>query len=225
MKNFDGTLNGIWWILCTGCMWNQLPEKYGKWNSVWRCFDRWTKSGLWDSVLRDLSESNEELAQILIVDGSHVKAHQDSTRSPLTPEEQKLGKTKGGRNTKVSACVNGKGKATSLVLVCGNEHDSKSFKATLPINVKAKYILADKAYDTNDIRSCIEDLGAVAVIPPKKNRIEPIKYNRYIGKLRRLVENFFARIKRFRRVGTRFEQKPENYTAFVTLAAIADWST
>ncbi|MEM7792510.1 MAG: IS5/IS1182 family transposase, partial [Verrucomicrobiota bacterium] len=38
-------------------------------------------------------------------------------------------------------------------------------------------------------------------------------------------ENFFARIKRFRRVGTRFEQKPENYTAFVTLAAIADWIT
>ncbi|MGC6466090.1 MAG: transposase, partial [Akkermansiaceae bacterium] len=30
------TLNGIWWIMVTGSQWNQLPEKYGKWNSVYR---------------------------------------------------------------------------------------------------------------------------------------------------------------------------------------------
>ena len=38
-----------------------------------------------------------------------------------------------------------------------------------------------------------------------------------------MVENFFARIKISRRVATRFEQKPENYIAFVTIAAISDW--
>jgi len=50
-----------------------------------------------------------------------------------------------------------------------------------------------------------------------------IDYDREIGKLRRKVENFFGRIKRFRRVATRYEQKPENYLGFVTLASIKDW--
>lgn len=204
-------------------MWNQLPEKYGKWNSIWRCFNRWTHSGLWDWLLNAIAEYNEEWGRILIIDGTHVKAHQDATRSPLSADKQKLGKTKGGRNTKISACVNREGKATSFVLVCGNEHDSKSFEATLPETILAEYILADKAYDVNRIRAHIEERGATAVIPPKKNRVEDIEYDSEIGKLRRLVENFFARIKRFRRVATRFEQKPENYIAFVTIAAISDW--
>lgn len=41
-----------------------------------------------------------------MLDTAHVKAHQDATRSPLSAQDQKLGKTKGGRNTKISACVN-----------------------------------------------------------------------------------------------------------------------
>jgi len=158
-----------------------------------------------------------------MVDASHVKAHQDATRSPLSPEEQKLGKTKGGRNTKISTCVNALGKSTSILLVCGNEHDSKSLFDTLPDGYAGSYILADRAYDSNAIREKIEQAGAIAVIPPRKNRKIEIEYNKEIGKWRRKVENFFCRIKRFRRVATRYEQTPENYIGFVTLAAISDW--
>jgi len=200
-----------------------MPEKYGKWNSVWRCFNRWSKSGLWAQILGMIVEHNVNLNKALMVDASHVKAHQDSTRSPLTPEHQKLGKTKGGRNTKISACVNGLGRATSMVLVCGNEYDGKSIFDVLPEDFSECYILADKAYDSNFIRATIADGNGIAVIPPKKNRTEHIEYNAAIGKMRRMVENFFCRIKRFRRVATRYEQTPENYIGFVTLAAIADW--
>lgn len=158
-----------------------------------------------------------------MVDASHVKAHQDSTRSPLSPEDQKLGKTKGGRNTKISVCVNGVGRAVSMVLVCGNEYDGKSMFDVLLDDFSECYILADKAYDSDAIRVTIADGQGIAVIPPKKNRKDPIEYNSAIGKMRRMVENFFCRIKRFRRVGTRYEQTPENYMGFVTLSAIADW--
>lgn len=84
-------------------------------------------------------------------------------------------------------------------------------------------MLADKAYDTNEIRKYLEDNGAFAVIPPKQNRISEIAYDKEIGKLRHAVENFFCRIKRYRRVNTRYDQLPETYMGFVTLSALADY--
>ncbi|WP_354586573.1 IS5 family transposase [Puniceicoccus vermicola] len=221
--NLDATLNGIWWILCTGSIWNQLPERYGKWNSVWRCFRRWCGSGMWGWILQNLTEQHSDYEIALMLDGSHIKAHQDASRSPLDSEQQKLGKTKGGRNTKLSAVVNLAGRAVSLVLVPGNEHDSVSAIETLPKNLKAKFVLADKAYDANRIRSHIESAGGFCVIPPKANRKETISYDKEIGRLRRIVENFFCRIKSYRRVATRYEQLPQTFLGFVTLSAIVDW--
>lgn len=199
-KNLDGTLDGIWWILCTGSMWNQLPARFGKWNSVWRAFSRWSKSGIWEDILAILR-----------------------SKHPLTAQEQRLGKTKGGCNTKVSAAVNVVGMPLSLRLVCGNEHDSISAVDTIRGLVEGSLVLADKAYDTNKIRAYIEDSGGIAVIPPRSNRKDPIEYDAQFGKNRHRVENFFARMKRFRRISTRYDKLPETYMGFVSIAAITDW--
>ena len=165
----------------------------------------------------------EKAIEGLIIDATHVKAHQDASRSPQTLKEQRLGKTKGGRNTKISAAVTLSGYAFSLKLVCGNEHDSLSALDLLPEVIKGLYILADKAYDTNKIRAFILSNKGIAVIPPKKNRKALIEYDKEIGKLRHRVENFFARIKRFRRVNTRYDKTASAYMGFVTLSAIEDW--
>lgn len=223
LENLDATLNGIWWILKTGGMWRALPERYGKWNSVWRCFRRWCESGLWSWVLEHIEKKYQYYRVALMLDTTHVKAHQDATRSPLSAQDQKLGKTKGGRNTKISACVNLAGRAVKLELVSGNEHDSKSFHKTLPSDLCDCFVLADKAYDTNEIRDSLHEQKAFAVIPPKRNRKTQIAYDKDIGKLRHKVENFFCRIKRFRRIHTRYEQLPITYMGFVNLAAIADY--
>ena len=159
----------------------------------------------------------------IIIDGSHIKVHQDATGLGLSAQEQVFGKTKGGRNSKISAAVNGNGKAIKLLLVKGNEHDSVSSLELLPGCLKGLYVLADKAYDADYIRQHIESNGGIAVIPPKKNRKEPIDYDKTVGKIRHRVENFFARIKRFRRVNTRYDKLSKTYMGFVTLSAIADW--
>lgn len=224
-ENLDEKLNGIWWILKTGSMWRALPERYGKWNSLWRCYRRWCESGLWSWVLERIEESHQSYRLALMVDASHVKAHQDATRSPLDPHAQKLGKTKGGRNTKLSACVNLAGRAVKIVLVPGNEHDSKSFNESLPHDIQHCFVLADKGYDTDAIRSDLDEKGAFTVIPPKSNRKRAIPYDKDVGKLRRKVENFFCRIKRYRRVNTRYDQLPITYMGFVILSAIADYAT
>jgi transposase len=203
-------------------MWNQLPERYGKWNSVWRCYRRWCESGMWDFILLKLVEGDVELEHLRILDASHVKCHQDAARSPQSADEQKLGKTKGGRNTKVSAVVNELGKAVSLVLVPGNQHDSKSARETLG-EVDGATVLADKAYDSNHLRKHIEDSGGTPNIVPLNIRKIPVPYDKELGKKRRLVENFFCRIKSYRRVATRYDKLAVTYMGFVTLSAIADW--
>jgi len=47
-------LNGIFWILNSGAQWRELPERYGKWNSVYQRFNRWSGNGLIAQLLERL---------------------------------------------------------------------------------------------------------------------------------------------------------------------------
>ena len=76
-------------------------------------------------IMEQLAKEAEESHKVRALDGSHCKAHQDACRSSYQAEEEGLGKTKGGRNTKISAVVNSIGKAVNLEIVPGNLHDSK----------------------------------------------------------------------------------------------------
>ena len=68
------TLNGIRWIAKTGAPWRDLPKRYGKWNSVYRCFCRWSQAGIWQKsceAMSDISEGDE-----VMLDSTIVRAHQ-----------------------------------------------------------------------------------------------------------------------------------------------------
>ena len=204
-------------------MWNQLPEKFGKHNSIWRCFRRWCESGMWAWILAKLASDHDDYHLALMLDASHVKAHQDASRNPLSAEEQALGKTKGGRNTKLSVVVNLTGRLVALKLVPGNEHDIKSAADVLPDDLSGAFVLGDKGYDSDALRHEIRSRGGIPNIPPKSNRKSFVSYASEIGKLRHKVENLFCRLKSYRRVATRYDQLPQTYIGFVTLAAIIDW--
>lgn len=218
------TLSGIWWILVTGAPWNQLPGKFGKWNSVYRFHLRWARRGVFSELL-DLTAARSEPSEadeIKVIDASHLKAHQDACRHSQPPEQRALGKTKGGRNCKLNACVNGNGKALKLTLAPGNRHDVL-FAVDVLGNVAGKVVLGDRGYDSDALREHVSEQGGIAMIPGKSNRKKAVFYIPEIGRRRRVVENFFCRIKRHRRVATRYDKLSETFISFITLAAIADW--
>jgi transposase len=157
-----------------------------------------------------------------IIDATHVKVHQDACRHPQAPETRGLGKTKGGRNSKLNACVNRAGKVLALLLRPGNEHESKSAREVLG-EITGIIVLGDRGYDDDTLREHVKAGGGIAIIPGKANRKSAPFYLPEIGRQRRVVENFFARIKRHRRINTRYDRLAETYMAFVSLAAIADW--
>lgn len=178
---------------------------------------------MWDWVLERMSALHASHDIAVMLDATHIKVHQDATKHPLSPQQQRLGKTKGGRNTKLSLLVNLAGLPLSMKLVCGNQHDSKSATDTLRGFIHGNFVLADKAYDSNHIRSFIKENGGFAVIPNMPQRILPYKYDKDIGKLRHKVENTFAKLKRFRRIANRYDKLTQTFMGFLSLAAITLW--
>ena len=176
-------------------------------------------------ILDTLAQSKESEQKIRAVDGTHCNAHQDACRSSHSPVDQGLGKTKGGRNTKVSAVVNEDGHAVNVEIVPGNMHDSKCAESTLDVDLEDCVVLGDKAYDSTKIREFVESKKGIPNIPSRKNAKVPAPYDKELGKKRRIVECYFGRIKRFRRVATRYEKLSITYLAFVTIASLNDWLT
>ena len=219
--DFRKTLDGIWWILVTGSIWNQLPERYGKWNSVYRFHLRWAHRGIFNQLLT-IHAGEQEACPYKVIDATHIKVHQDACRHSQPADQRALGKTKGGRNSKLHACVNGNGKALFLLLRPGNEHEVLTALEVLQ-DVEGKIVLADRGYDSDKLRKQIDASGGIPVIPPKKGRKNEVFYISEIGRNRRVVENFFARVKRHRRVNTRYDRLAKTFMAFVSLASIADW--
>jgi transposase len=68
-------LDGIFWIARTGVPWRDLPPEFGKWNSVYQQFRRWTEAGLWDLILEALNESAILEQDVQMVDSTIVRAH------------------------------------------------------------------------------------------------------------------------------------------------------
>ena len=207
--------------MVTGSQWNQLPEKYGKWNSVYRFHLRWAHKDIFGKLLQKHTTQHGNDGR-KVVDATHIKVHQDACHFASSPEEQGFGKTKGGRNSKLSAVTNGRGKALNFDLMEGNRADVTAAIRVLE-DVSGQVVLADKGYDSDQLRDYIFAQGGGANIPGKKNRKREVPYFKSIGKERYVIECLFQRLKRFRRINTRYDRLAATFMAFINLSALADW--
>jgi len=176
---------------------------------------------LWPVLLESVVAEGAELT-LLSVDATHLKAHQDACRHGSPPETQGLGKTKGGRNTKINAVVDAAGKLVRMRLMPGNEHEVTNAVELLGRELHGSVILADKGYQSMALAVHIFEAGGIPNIPSREGTKNPLPYHKELGRFRRVVENFFCRIKRSRRVATRYEKLAVTFTSFVILAALDD---
>ena len=80
----------------------------------------------------------------------------------------------------------------------------------------------DRAYEDDKTRVLAEEHGFNVVVPPKRNRKVPWDYDRELYKKRNQVERFFLRIKRFRKVCTRYDKLDSIFLSVIMLAMIFD---
>ena len=134
-----------------------------------------------------------------------------------------MGRSRGGLTTKIHALVDAKGLPVTLKITPGQAHDGKSAADMLETVGEHDILLADAAYDSDELRAWLADRGAVANIKPMPGRKDPPPFSPLLYCDRHRVECFFSKIKHFRAIATRFEKHAENYLALIKLAATRIW--
>lgn len=216
-------VDAVLWIAKTGAPWRDLPERFGKWNTAWRRFDRWARKGVWQKLFGIFQDGDLEW---LILDSTVVRAHPHAAgarKSSGGQAAQSLGRSRGGFGTKVHAAVSGLLLPVALLLSAGQKADvsyAKALLAEVPATAEVKVVIADKGYDSKAVVEAVEGRGAEAVIPSLSNRKEQRAYDKERYKDRNLAERFWHKVKQFRRVATRYEKTGRNFLAFVQVASL-----
>ena len=108
-------------------------------------------------------------------------------------------------------------------LTGGQACDLDGADVLLP-QIEADIVLADKGFDADErVLIPLQKAGKTAVIPPKANRKEQRIYDRDLYKARHLIENFFAKLKLFRAIATRYDKTARNFLAAIHFAAVLIW--
>ena len=119
--------------------------------------------------------------------------------------------------------VDALGHPTGFALTPGQAHDLEGADALLP-NLAAAILIADKAFDAEArVLEPLAKAGKTAVIPPKACRKAPRAYDKDLHQARHLIENFFAKLKRFRAIATRYDKRAVHFLAAVHHAAAVIW--
>ncbi len=119
--------------------------------------------------------------------------------------------------------VDALGNPVGFFLSGGQAHDLVGADHLLPA-MAADMLIADKAFDADDrVLAPMDAAGKTSVIPPRANRRLPRDFDHDLYKARHLIENFFAKLKQFRAIATRYDKTARNFLAAVHLAAAAIW--
>ena len=138
-------------------------------------------------------------------------------------ELQAIGRSRGGRTTKIHAVVDGCGRPVALKITPGQRGDAPVAADLIAPLPPSLLCAADTAYDSDALRRFLIERGTRPVIPnnPTRKRIQPFDPAAY--KRRNIIERSFCRLKDWRRIATRYDKLAANFASACYLAAIVIW--
>jgi putative transposase len=218
-------MDGILYVLRTGCQWKHAPREYGSGSTLHRRFQQWVRMGLFRLLWRLLIGEYDYWCGIRwewqSIDSSTTKAPLGGEATGKSPTDRgKLG-------TKRHIVTDERGAPLSLVVTGANRHDMKAALPTIdariagrpwPTQRRPQQMCADRGYDFPEIRLGLERRAYRSHIRRRGEEEEIIpKYRNY--KPRRWVtERTHSWINRYRRLLVRWEKKKENYIAMLHFA-------
>lgn len=224
-------LNGILYVLKTGCAWADVPPGYGSPTTCWRRLQEWTADGTWERIWRTLLSRLDAQGRLawshVFLDGTFVRATRGGT---------KIGQSIRGKGSKVMTIVDGNGLPLGLYIDQARPHEvrlAESTVATLRVprpqgrpRTRPDELIADKAFDSRAFREALQRRGIKVTIPvvERRQRKHP-KVGRphrraltYRGRWK--VERAFAWMDNCRRLLIRYDRAVEHYYAFCLIAFI-----
>ena len=137
---------------------------------------------------------------------------------------QAIGRSRGGRTTKIHALTDRFCRPIAFLLTGGQVPDCIAADTLLDQVSSIELLHGDKGYDSDAVRRKIEAKGAAPNIPPKANRVWKNCFSPYLYRNRNAIERMFGRLKDFRRIATRYDRLAQNFLAALCLAAtISYW--
>jgi transposase len=138
-------------------------------------------------------------------------------------QAQAIGRSRGGRTTKIHAVVDGQGRPLTFTLSAGERHDLPVASALVEALPAARLCVADAAYDSDAFRELLVDRGTLPVIPNHPTRKRHHPFDPALYRLRNLIERAFCRLKDWRRIATRYDKLAANYAAAIALVIVVNW--
>ncbi len=129
-----------------------------------------------------------------------------------------VGRSRGGFSAKVHITVDGPGNPLRFILTGGQENGIAPAEALLA-GCTGEYVIGDKGYDARELRRYIPSQDMTPVIPGRSRRKELVAYDERLYGERHPVECLIGKIKRYRRVFTRFEKSSRRCLGFLHFAA------
>jgi len=123
-------------------------------------------------------------------------------------------------NSKLHALCNSSGQPIALHLTEGQASDYKGAAALLNSLPQTDEFLADRGYDADWLRNALRDKGITPCIPGKRNRKEPVLYDKKLYKQRHKIEIMFGRLKDWRRIATRYDRCAQIFLSAIQIAAV-----
>ena len=134
-----------------------------------------------------------------------------------------IGRSRGGLSTKINALVDQEGLPLRIVLSAGQASDKAAVEALIDGLKPAEALVADRGYDARAVIDMVEARGGRAHIPTQRDRKVQRSIDPAIYRQRNVVERYFCKLKRFRRIATRFDKLARNFLAAVMLASTRLW--
>jgi transposase len=120
--------------------------------------------------------------------------------------------------TKILALTDALGTLVRFVLLPGQRHDTVGV-APLIGDVEFDGVIADKAFDASWLVAELNERGAKIVISQMPRRKAPLAIDKEIYKWRHLIENFFCKLKEFKRIAMRSDKTDTSFAAMIFLGA------
>ncbi|HEX9448262.1 MAG TPA: IS5 family transposase [Dongiaceae bacterium] len=212
-------ISGIIFVIRNGLRWRDAPKEYGPHKTIYNRFIRWSRLGVFSRILAELIARRGKREQLMI-DATYLKAHRTAARLLKKGDIlRRIGRTKGGLNSKLHAVCDVQGRPLIMLLSEGQMSDYRSAALMLQALPNAKELLADKGYDADWFRDALADRKITACIPSRANRKVPIPHDPVLYKQRYKIENMFGKLKDWRRIHTRYDRCAHTFFSSICMAA------
>lgn len=223
-------MNGIWFILWTGCQWKAVDRNWFQVSSstLHRRFQSWQQAGVFDKLFKIMVRYYAKERSIgwkwQSVDSKMVPAPLGGAETGKNPTDR----AKSG--AKIHILVDERGAPLAVHITGANQHDKWSVDDLVIHNVVKRpntqqHFCADKGYDSADIHEFVTEQRYVPHIKHRRRRNEPkleecsVPGEKSFPARRWVVERTLGWLAKRRSIKIRWCKKPDNWLAFLKLAS------